>query len=157
VPRRESEEGKGRREEKKSKSERKGTVRKRGNLHNRFRVRRIRPPVTVTRPSVIRIYIESSISIYNTSSPHAAASLAVAAVAGRKSHRAENGFSWKMWRARYAYNTTHQRSDDIAKLKRRILSGRIESAGCVTKEIIVVVWFREIWRDVSKRTPCHQK
>ncbi|EGI65533.1 hypothetical protein G5I_05922 [Acromyrmex echinatior] len=53
-----------------------------------------------------------------------------------------------MWRARYAYNTTHQRFDDIAKLKRRILSGRIESAGCVTKEIIVVVWFRETWCDV---------
>lgn len=45
-----------------------------------------------------------------------------------------------MWRARYAHNTTHQRFDDIAKLKRQILSGRIESTECVTKEIIVVVW-----------------
>lgn len=40
----------------------------------------------------------------------------------------------------YAYNTTHQRFDDIAKLKRQILSGWIEPTECVTKEIIVVVW-----------------
>lgn len=72
------------------------------------------PPQQQFAPaSVIRVYIGFSISIYNT--PHAAA-------VGRKSHRAENGFSWEMWRVGYAHNTTYQRFDDIMKLKRQVLS-----------------------------------
>lgn len=46
------------------------------------------PPQQQFAPaSIIRVYIGFSISIYNT--PHAAA-------VGRKSHRAENSFSWEM-------------------------------------------------------------
>lgn len=84
--------GKGRK--KKRKGERKGKERKRGNLHNRFRARQIRPRNSSPAHRLF-VYIGFSISIYNTPSPHAVAA------AGRKSYRAENSFSWEMWRARY--------------------------------------------------------
>lgn len=77
------------------------------------------------------VCIRSSISIYNTPSPHAAAVVAavtvVVAAVGRKSYRAENGFSWEMWRARvYGHNTTHRQFDDIAKLECQVnLTGRV--------------------------------
>lgn len=68
------------------KTGRKGKVRKRGNLHNRFRARRIHPPQQFPGHRLF-VYMGSSISIYNMPSLHAAA-----AAAGRKSHRAEKWF-----------------------------------------------------------------
>lgn len=93
---------------------------------------------TVSPASVIRVYIVErfSISIYNTRAPR---SPHVAAAVGRSLTERKMVFPGReMWRARYAHNTTHQRSDDIAKLKRRVLSGadRI-AARCVTREMIV--------------------
>lgn len=118
---------------KRKKKEKKEVIRKRETRTIAFR-RTESAPATVLGHRLFVYYIRSSISIYNIPSPYAAPSLLLlATMAGRKSHQAENGFSWEMWRAR---NATHSRSDDIAKLKRSVLS-RVGSAKYTIEEIIV--------------------